>query len=159
AGDIAAVEVALVQRERTLRRRAIAAATTGLDGHEIAGLEPIGAFLLDALLVGRSGFGQHEAARLRLLAALYTPGRELGAVEIGAEQARPQDAIALSESQPSAEFAGAGGVFAQRELLDPERHQRLLQLQRDDPRVAMRHGAERAGAVVGGAGAPAAVAG
>ena len=69
-----------------------------------------------------------------------------------------ENAIAFAETEAAAEFSGAGRILAQAELLDAIGIHRLLQLDGNDARVAMRHGAERAGAVVRRAGAPAAVA-
>src|SRR5262249_26274293 len=144
--DVAGIEIALDERERPLGRRPVATATTGLDTDEIAGLQLIGVFLLDAALLRLAGLHECKPPRLALLAALHAPGRIFGAVEIGAKQARPQDAIDLAEAHAAAELAGAAGILAQRKLLDAERHQRFLQLERDDAGVAMRHGAVRAGA-------------
>ena len=70
-------------------------------------------------------------------------------VEIRAEEARPQDAVDLAEAHAAAKLAGAARVLAQGEFLDAEGHQRFLQLERDDPGVAVRHGAVRPGAIVG----------
>src|SRR6202043_4021707 len=100
---------------------------------------------------------QREPSRLRLPAALHAPGRELGAVEVGLHHAGRQYAIRLAEPQAAPEGAGAGGILPQREFLDPDRQRGLLQLERDDAGIAVRHGAERSGAIVGRAGAPAAV--
>ena len=68
-----------------------------------------------------------------------------------------QYAVGLAEAQAAPEGAGAGGILAQRKLLDANRQHGLLQLERNDAGVAMRHGAERAGAIVGRARAPAAM--
>src|SRR5690349_2614725 len=156
--DVAGIEIALDQLQRPLGRRAITATAPGLDADEVAGLQLIGILLLDAALLRLAGFHERKASGLAFLAAVHAPGRILGAVEIGAEQARPQNAIDLAEAHAAAELAGAAGILAQRELLDAERHQRFLQLERNDAGVAVRHGAVGAGAVVGRAGAPPAMA-
>src|SRR5262249_15303972 len=77
--DVASVEMALDERERSLGRRPVAAATTGLDTDEVAGLQLIGILLLDAALPRLAGLHQGEPPGLAFPAAVHAPGRILGA--------------------------------------------------------------------------------
>src|SRR5262249_20673328 len=121
--DVARIEIALDECERPLGWLAIAAATAGLDADEVARLQLIGVLLLDAALLRLAGLHECEPTGLAFLATLHAPGRIFGAIEIGAEQAWPQDAVDLAKSHAAAELPGATGILAQRERLDAERHQ------------------------------------
>src|SRR5215510_7724915 len=155
--NIAGIEIALDQLQRTLVGRAIAAPATGLDADEVSRRQPEALLLLDRS--HRAGFAvdEREAARLALLPALHTPGRKARAVEVGLQLARREYPVALAKAEPASEFAGAAGSLAQRELLDPHRQIALLQFKRNDAGVAMRHIAERTRAVMCRAGAPTAM--
>src|SRR5882757_8116594 len=156
--NISCIEIALDQPQHALGRRAIAAAATGLDADEIACRQPDAFLLLDRSHRAGLAIDDREAAGLALLAALRAPGRKARAVEVGLQLAGRENAVALAEAEPTAEFAGAAGILPQRKLLDPYRQIALLQFKRNDAGVAMRHGAERARAVMRCAGAPAAMA-
>ena len=57
----------------------------------------------------------------------------------------------LAEAQAAAMLAGAAGVLAQRQLLVAIGIDRFLQFEGNDACIAVRHRAERAGAVAGSA--------
>src|ERR1700694_67323 len=98
-GDVAGVEVALNEIERTFGRWPVTAATAGLDADQVAGSEAIGVLLVGADLPARCGLHDRDAPGLGLLAALHAPWRAQRAIEIGAEVARRHDAVGLAEAQ------------------------------------------------------------
>src|SRR5207249_1511264 len=130
--NIAGIEITLNRREWSLAGRAIAAPAAGLDAHEIARRQPEALLLLYRSFFAGVPVDDREAAWLALLAALHAPGRKARAVEIGLQLARRQHAVALAESESAPEGAGAGGIRAQREFLEPDRQVGFLQLERDD---------------------------
>src|SRR3954453_10789200 len=135
----------------------MAAAAAGLDAHAVARAEP------EALLLFNRPFrtitaSEREASRPPFASALCAPGWKARAVEIGLQRARLQHAVGFAEAQAAAKFSRARRILPQRKLLKAHRKIRLLQLKRNDARVAMRHGAEGPCAIVRRTGAPAAVA-
>src|SRR4051812_42075395 len=156
---IAPADVARDEIERPLGRIAVAAAAARLDDDAVVGAERQPFRLIEDLGLVLAGAQDGDAAGLGRLAALHAPGRTFDPVEVHPEIARAEDAVALAEAEAAAEFPGTGRILAQGKLLDAIGIERFLQLDRDDPRVAMRHGAEGSGAVMRRASAPAAMAG
>src|SRR5579864_2611439 len=134
-------------------RRSISAAAAHFHDDEIAGNDRVGFGLVEPRALSRRFCDRHPTAR-RSLAALNAPWRTMLAVEVDPQIAGFEHAVNLADAKPAAKRAGAAGILPQRHLLDAERIQRFLQLDRDDARIAVRHGAERSGAVVVAARAP-----
>src|SRR5262245_52501443 len=81
--DVASVEIALDERERSLGRRPVAAATASLDTDEVAGLQLIRILLLDAALPSLAGFHPGAPPGLAFPAGVPAPGRMPGAIQLG----------------------------------------------------------------------------
>src|SRR5262249_29662109 len=92
-----------------------------------------------------------------LFSLLAARGGKGGGAGFGRKLTGGENRVALAKAEPAAKFAGTARVLPQRELLDPHRQIAFLQFERNDASVAVRHGAERTGAVMRRTGAPAAM--
>src|SRR6185437_12294815 len=154
--DEAAAQIALYRFDGPLLGAAVTAAAAGLDDNEVIGMERETVALIG---IDTCAIAHHrDAAGCARSAAAHAPRRAAGAVEIGAQRAWGENAVMLDEAEPAAKAPGPAGIGPQRQPLIAVGIERLLQLHRNDARIAMRHGAERAGAVMGGASAPTAMA-
>ncbi len=97
----------------------------------------------------------HIAGR-RIAAAMHAPGRAQRALEARRHAGCRQHEIAPLTPSPPRNSPAPPEVRTQLEALDHERIARLVHLDRDHPRVAVAHGAERPRPVLAGERAPAA---
>ena len=112
-----------------------------MNAHAVASLQHQ-RFLERDLRCAVDPFDQHMPG-LPAAAAVDAPGGTKRALEAGRNPARLQHPITALKPEPAAELAGPAGVSAQAEALDHERVACLVVLDRDHPRVAVAHGAER----------------
>src|SRR5205823_6303392 len=142
---------------RPLAGRPITAAAACFNAHAVVWVEPEPFLLFDRPL-GAVSTDERKASGPPFLSALCAPWRKAGAVKVGLQRTGLQHAVGLAKAQATTEFSRACAILPQREFFKTHRQICFLQFKRNDARIAMRHGAERPGAVVGRTGAPAAVA-